>query len=56
MHRFAEIVNDGGLSAPIRTPRDRDIFAAAASSKAPARQGREGAALTVVDRAERSAA
>ena len=25
MHRFAEIVNDGGLSAPIRTPRGRDI-------------------------------
>ena len=28
MHRFAEIVNDGGLSAPIRTPRGRDILAA----------------------------
>ena len=27
MHRFAEIVNDGGLSAPIRTPRGRDILA-----------------------------
>jgi 23S rRNA (adenine2503-C2)-methyltransferase len=28
MHRFAGIVNDGGLSAPIRTPRGRDILAA----------------------------
>jgi 23S rRNA (adenine2503-C2)-methyltransferase len=28
MHRFAEIVNEGGLSAPIRTPRGRDILAA----------------------------
>ena len=28
IHRFAEIVNDGGLSAPVRTPRGRDIFAA----------------------------
>jgi 23S rRNA (adenine2503-C2)-methyltransferase len=28
MHRFAEIVNAGGLSAPIRTPRGRDISAA----------------------------
>ena len=28
IHRFAEIVNDGGLSAPVRTPRGRDIAAA----------------------------
>jgi 23S rRNA (adenine2503-C2)-methyltransferase len=28
IHRFAEIVNDGGLSAPVRTPRGRDILAA----------------------------
>ncbi len=28
IHRFAEIVNDGGLSAPVRTPRGRDIHAA----------------------------
>jgi 23S rRNA (adenine2503-C2)-methyltransferase len=33
MHRFAEIVNDGGLSAPIRTPRGRDIFAACGQLK-----------------------
>ncbi|WIM10837.1 23S rRNA (adenine(2503)-C(2))-methyltransferase RlmN [Enhydrobacter sp.] len=28
IHRFAAIVNDGGLSAPVRTPRGRDILAA----------------------------
>jgi 23S rRNA (adenine2503-C2)-methyltransferase len=28
IHRFAEIVNTGGLSAPVRTPRGRDILAA----------------------------
>jgi len=33
MHRFAEIVNAGGLSAPIRTPRGRDIFAACGQLK-----------------------
>jgi len=33
MHRFAEIVNDGGLSAPIRTPRGRDISAACGQLK-----------------------
>jgi len=33
MHRFAEIVNDGGLSAPIRTPRGRDIHAACGQLK-----------------------
>lgn len=33
MHRFAEIVNDGGLSAPIRTPRGRDIAAACGQLK-----------------------
>jgi len=33
MHRFAEIVNAGGLSAPIRTPRGRDISAACGQLK-----------------------
>ena len=33
MHRFAEIVNEGGLSAPIRTPRGRDILAACGQLK-----------------------
>jgi 23S rRNA (adenine2503-C2)-methyltransferase len=33
IHRFAEIVNDGGLSAPVRTPRGRDISAACGQLK-----------------------
>jgi 23S rRNA (adenine2503-C2)-methyltransferase len=33
IHRFAEIVNDGGLSAPVRTPRGRDIDAACGQLK-----------------------
>ena len=33
IERFAEIVNDGGLSAPIRTPRGRDILAACGQLK-----------------------
>ncbi len=51
IERFAEIVNDGGLAAPVRTPRGRDILAAcgqlksesqrlrAKQRKTPARQG-----------------
>ena len=33
MERFAEIINDGGLAAPIRTPRGRDILAACGQLK-----------------------
>jgi 23S rRNA (adenine2503-C2)-methyltransferase len=33
IHRFAEIVNDGGLSAPVRTPRGRDNHAACGQLK-----------------------
>jgi len=33
MKQFAQIVNDGGLSAPIRTPRGRDIMAACGQLK-----------------------
>ncbi|MBV8391970.1 MAG: 23S rRNA (adenine(2503)-C(2))-methyltransferase RlmN [Alphaproteobacteria bacterium] len=33
IHRFSEIVNDGGLSAPVRTPRGRDIAAACGQLK-----------------------
>ena len=33
IHRFAEIANDGGLSAPVRTPRGRDILAACGQLK-----------------------
>src|SRR5215475_1460728 len=40
MHRFAEIVNDGGLSAPVRTPRGRDIAAACGQLKSQSVRGR----------------
>ncbi|HER25567.1 MAG TPA: 23S rRNA (adenine(2503)-C(2))-methyltransferase RlmN, partial [Rhodospirillales bacterium] len=33
MRRFARILNDGGYSAPIRTPRGRDILAACGQLK-----------------------
>tara|TARA_B100000686_G_scaffold345226_1_gene429397 strand:+ start:230 stop:1357 length:1128 start_codon:yes stop_codon:yes gene_type:complete len=33
IHAFARIVNDGGLSAPVRRPRGRDIFAACGQLK-----------------------
>ena len=33
IERFAEIVNNGGLAAPIRTPRGRDILAACGQLK-----------------------
>ena len=40
IHRFAEIVNDGGLSAPVRTPRGRDIAAACGQLKSESVRGR----------------
>ena len=40
IHRFAEIVNDGGLSAPVRTPRGRDIHAACGQLKSASQRGR----------------
>jgi 23S rRNA (adenine2503-C2)-methyltransferase len=40
IHRFAEIVNDGGLSAPVRTPRGRDILAACGQLKSSSERGR----------------
>ncbi len=40
IHRFAEIVNDGGLSAPVRTPRGRDIHAACGQLKSASLRGR----------------
>ena len=40
IHRFAEIVNAGGLSAPVRTPRGRDILAACGQLKSASRRGR----------------
>jgi 23S rRNA (adenine2503-C2)-methyltransferase len=33
IHRFARILNDAGYSAPIRTPRGRDIMAACGQLK-----------------------
>ena len=39
MHRFAGIVNDGGLSAPIRTPRGRHILATRGQLKSASQRG-----------------
>jgi 23S rRNA (adenine2503-C2)-methyltransferase len=40
IHRFAEIVNTGGLSAPVRTPRGRDILAACGQLRSESRRER----------------
>ncbi|MBL0898306.1 MAG: 23S rRNA (adenine(2503)-C(2))-methyltransferase RlmN [Reyranella sp.] len=45
IHRFAEIVNDGGLSAPVRTPRGRDISAACGQLKSESVRGRRDKVL-----------
>ena len=45
IHRFAEIVNDGGLSAPVRTPRGRDISAACGQLKSESVRGRRDRVL-----------
>jgi 23S rRNA (adenine2503-C2)-methyltransferase len=56
--RFAEIVFDGGISAPVRTPRGRDIDAAcgqlktAAEKKSRAERDREAAAAAAATAAE----
>jgi len=41
IHRFAEIVNTGGLSAPVRTPRGRDILAACGQLKSASERDRK---------------
>jgi 23S rRNA (adenine2503-C2)-methyltransferase len=41
IHRFAQIVNDGGLSAPVRTPRGRDILAACGQLKSASERDRK---------------
>ena len=51
MKRFAKILNDGGLSAPIRAPRGRDIMAAcgqlkAASQRQPRKTPPQGARIS----------
>lgn len=33
IERFATILNDGGLAAPVRTPRGQDIYAACGQLK-----------------------
>ena len=48
IHRFAEIVNDGGLSAPVRTPRGRDIQAACGQLKSASLRGRREKVVTPV--------
>jgi 23S rRNA (adenine2503-C2)-methyltransferase len=40
--RFADIVNDGGLSAPVRSPRGRDILAACGQLKTESVRVRSG--------------
>ena len=44
IRRFAQIVNDGGLSAPVRTPRGRDIDAACGQLKSASVKRRASAA------------
>jgi 23S rRNA (adenine2503-C2)-methyltransferase len=46
IHRFAEIVNDGGLSAPVRTPRGRDIQAACGQLKSASLRSRREKVVT----------
>ncbi len=43
MTRFAEILNEAGLSAPLRTPRGQDIFAACGQLKSASRRPRRPA-------------
>ena len=38
--RFAKIVNDAGFSAPVRTPRGRDILAACGQLRTESRRER----------------
>jgi 23S rRNA (adenine2503-C2)-methyltransferase len=46
LDRFAGIVNDAGFSAPVRTPRGRDILAACGQLRTESRRGRAAGALT----------
>jgi 23S rRNA (adenine2503-C2)-methyltransferase len=40
IHRFAEILNQANLAAPVRTPRGRDILAACGQLKSASQRGR----------------
>jgi 23S rRNA (adenine2503-C2)-methyltransferase len=44
VERFARIVNEAGFSAPVRTPRGRDILAACGQLRTESRRERAGAA------------
>jgi 23S rRNA (adenine2503-C2)-methyltransferase len=44
--KFARIVNDAGISAPVRTPRGRDILAACGQLKTESRRARPGAEVS----------
>jgi len=46
MKRFADILNDAGYSAPIRTPRGRDILAACGQLKSDSERQRRSRAAT----------
>jgi len=46
LDRFAAIVNDAGFSAPVRTPRGRDILAACGQLRTETRRGRGARVLT----------
>ena len=43
LDRFAKVINDAGFSAPVRTPRGRDILAACGQLRTESRRERAGA-------------
>lgn len=49
VERFARIVNDAGFSAPVRTPRGRDILAACGQLRTESRREKRQAAASDVD-------
>ncbi len=46
---FARILNDAGLSAPVRTPRGQDIMAACGQLKSASQRPRKGAREAAAD-------
>jgi 23S rRNA (adenine2503-C2)-methyltransferase len=48
MRRFAEILNDAGYSAPVRTPRGRDIMAACGQLRSESQRQRKSRATPAV--------
>ena len=55
IHAFARIVNDGGLSAPVRRPRGRDILAACGQLKSDTVKKRKSEILREQAQAEAAA-